>query len=339
MVFGDITRKGDKLAVGEDGFAATRTIRLYSVAARPPYKDDAPVYRCRLANPPAPATSRSAGRPTAPSLAYQAGGSIYTVHVGSIASGCTPRQAAPARCGRHLALLGPGRRCRRGARVEPFDRARRQHRRAVAVAGLALVSLTLGFGRGGEKGAQPSGTTALGCAGAGNETQPWARERREAARLEPASETVSTESPTTSERWIGGVHPSSPFWCDAPELLDPGARPRGSRRLLLERDDEEPTSPARRGTRGSPTRPRTSPRRATPPEALRVLEVGDVEERDLRAERLARGRRRPGRSRAGGRRRSGAGTRSSPGSPARRAPAASPGRRGRPCTAGRPAGR
>ena len=58
-------RRGDKLAVGEDGFAATRTIRLYSVAARPPYKDDAPVYRCRLANPPAAATSPSAGRRTA----------------------------------------------------------------------------------------------------------------------------------------------------------------------------------------------------------------------------------------------------------------------------------
>ena len=52
MVFGDITRNGDKLAVGEDGFAATRTIRLYAVAARPPYKDDAPTYRCRLTNPP-----------------------------------------------------------------------------------------------------------------------------------------------------------------------------------------------------------------------------------------------------------------------------------------------
>jgi hypothetical protein len=36
MVFGEATRRGDKLAVGEDGFAATRTIRLYAVTAAPP---------------------------------------------------------------------------------------------------------------------------------------------------------------------------------------------------------------------------------------------------------------------------------------------------------------
>jgi hypothetical protein len=65
IVFGDITRRGDKLAVGEDGFSVTRTIRLYSVGARPPYKDDAPTYRCRLGDPPpARATNRSAGHPT-----------------------------------------------------------------------------------------------------------------------------------------------------------------------------------------------------------------------------------------------------------------------------------
>ena len=56
MVFGDISRHGDKLAVGEDGFAATRTIRLYSVGARPPYRDDAPIYRCRLVDPPGTST-------------------------------------------------------------------------------------------------------------------------------------------------------------------------------------------------------------------------------------------------------------------------------------------
>jgi len=88
MVFGDITRKGDKLAVGEDGFAATRTIRLYSVASRPPYRDDAPVYRCRLASPPGDGYESVSWSPDGQSLAYQAGGSIYTVHVGEIASGC-----------------------------------------------------------------------------------------------------------------------------------------------------------------------------------------------------------------------------------------------------------
>ncbi len=89
MVFGDITRKGDKLAVGEDGFAATRTIRLYSVATRPPYSDDAPTYRCRLTNPPGAGFESVTWSPDGQSLAYEAGGSIYTVHVGGIANGCS----------------------------------------------------------------------------------------------------------------------------------------------------------------------------------------------------------------------------------------------------------
>ena len=80
---------GDKLAVGEDGFAATRTIRFYSVAARPPFKDDAPVYRCSLESPKGAGYESVSGRRTATSLAYQTGGSIYVVHVGSIANGCT----------------------------------------------------------------------------------------------------------------------------------------------------------------------------------------------------------------------------------------------------------
>ena len=106
IVFGDITRKGDKLAVGEDGFAATRTIRLYSVAARPPYQG-------RRAGLPLPARNPPGGRlrighlvARREILAYQAGGNIYTVHIGSIATGCAARQAAPARPRRHLPLLG-----------------------------------------------------------------------------------------------------------------------------------------------------------------------------------------------------------------------------------------
>ena len=89
MVFGDITRSGDKLAVGEDGFAATRTIRFYSVAARPPFKDDAPVYRCRLESPKGAGYESVSWSPDGTSLAYQTGGSIYVVRVGSIANGCT----------------------------------------------------------------------------------------------------------------------------------------------------------------------------------------------------------------------------------------------------------
>ena len=108
MVFGDITRKGDKLAVGEDGFAATRTIRLYSVAARPPYKDDAPVYRCRLANPPGDgyeSVSLVARRPVA-----RLPGRRQHLHRprrrdrGRLRRA---RQAAPARRRRHVALVGP----------------------------------------------------------------------------------------------------------------------------------------------------------------------------------------------------------------------------------------
>ena len=81
--------RGDKLAVGEDGFAATRTIRFYSVAARPPFKDDAPVYRCRLESPKGAGYESVSWSPDGTSLAYQTGGSIYVVRVGSIANGCT----------------------------------------------------------------------------------------------------------------------------------------------------------------------------------------------------------------------------------------------------------
>jgi hypothetical protein len=89
IMFGDITRRGDKLALGEDGFAATRTIRLYSVGARPPYKDDAPIYRCRLGNPPGGGYESVSWSPDGQSLAYEAGGNIYTIHVGAITVGCS----------------------------------------------------------------------------------------------------------------------------------------------------------------------------------------------------------------------------------------------------------
>ena len=88
MVFGDITRAGDKLAVGEDGFAATRTIRLYSIAARPPFKDDQPTYRCRLTHPPCAGFEFVTWAPDGRSLAFQAGGSIYTVQVGDLGTSC-----------------------------------------------------------------------------------------------------------------------------------------------------------------------------------------------------------------------------------------------------------
>jgi len=88
MVFGDITRGGDKLAVGEDGFAATRTIRLYSVAASPPFTDDAPAYRCSLDDPHGDGYESVSWSPDGQTLAYQAAGNIYTVRVGDIAGGC-----------------------------------------------------------------------------------------------------------------------------------------------------------------------------------------------------------------------------------------------------------
>jgi hypothetical protein len=95
MVFGDITRAGDKLAVGEDGFSATRTIRLYSVAASPPFTDDAPVFRCSLDGAPGDGYESVSWSPDGNSLAYQAAGNTYVVRVGNIAGGCgaigTPR--------------------------------------------------------------------------------------------------------------------------------------------------------------------------------------------------------------------------------------------------------
>jgi hypothetical protein len=110
IVFGDITRAGDKLAVGEDGFAATRTIRLYSVGARPPYKDDAPTYRCRLANPPGAGYESVSWSPDGQSLAYEAGGSIYTVHVGAIGAGCSLGKPQLLVAGGSSPSWGPARR-------------------------------------------------------------------------------------------------------------------------------------------------------------------------------------------------------------------------------------
>ena len=135
MVFGDITRRGDKLAVGEDGFAATRTIRLYSVAARPPYKDDAPSYRCRLSNPPGAGFESVSWSPDGQNLAYQAGGSIYTIRIGRITSGC-PELGRPR-------LLVRGGTSPSWGRGEPA--VERQALAALA-AGPALLSLTVGFG-------------------------------------------------------------------------------------------------------------------------------------------------------------------------------------------------
>ena len=94
MVFGDATRKGDKLAVGEGGFADTSSIRLYAVPARPPITPAAalPQYRCQITGKQFRSVSWS---PNGKSLAYEASGNIYVVRVGSLASGCaglgTPR--------------------------------------------------------------------------------------------------------------------------------------------------------------------------------------------------------------------------------------------------------
>jgi hypothetical protein len=91
MVFGDATRQGDKLAVGEDGFAATRTIRLYAVTAKPPIAPSAalPQYRCQLTAPPGKGFTSLSWSPNGRSLAYEAGGSIYVVRVGNITSACS----------------------------------------------------------------------------------------------------------------------------------------------------------------------------------------------------------------------------------------------------------
>lgn len=90
MVFGEATRKGDKLAVGEGGFAATRTIRLYAVTAKPPIAPGAasPQYRCRLASARGKGFASLSWSPNGKSLAYEAGGSIYIVRVGSLRNGC-----------------------------------------------------------------------------------------------------------------------------------------------------------------------------------------------------------------------------------------------------------
>ena len=64
------------------------------MAARPPYRDDAPTFRCRLANPPGAGYESVSWSPDGESLAYQAAGNIYTIHIGSIATGCDALGAA-----------------------------------------------------------------------------------------------------------------------------------------------------------------------------------------------------------------------------------------------------
>ena len=110
-------------------------------------------------------------------------------------------------------------------------------------------------------------------------------------------------------------------------------------RVLLERNDGQPRAgpPEERVVLALRLRPPLSERERVEPR--RVTQVGDVEQRRLRAERPVRRRRRPGRSRAGGRRPPGAGRPSSRGSSALPSRPAAPARTGRACRAGRPAGR
>ena len=110
MVFGDITRKGDKLAVGEDGFAATHTIRLYSVVGPPTVQG-------RRARLPLPAREPARRRlrirlvVTRRSVAHLPGRWQRLHHPRRRDRGRLrqARQSAPARRRRHLTLMGPGR--------------------------------------------------------------------------------------------------------------------------------------------------------------------------------------------------------------------------------------
>jgi hypothetical protein len=90
MVFGEVSRAGDKLAVGEGGFDATSSIRLYSLPAKPPISPGAPApeYRCELSGAPGNGYESLSWSPDGHSLAYAAGGSIFVVPVGDLAAGC-----------------------------------------------------------------------------------------------------------------------------------------------------------------------------------------------------------------------------------------------------------
>src|SRR5262245_25470850 len=54
--------------------------------------------------------------------------------------------------------------------------------------------------------------TGVGAGAAGNEAQPWSARLARLLDSTPASETVSTESPTTIDRRMVGVYPSDPGW-------------------------------------------------------------------------------------------------------------------------------
>lgn len=88
-IFGEVSRGGDKLAIGAGGIATAHSIRLYAVPAPPPISPGAalPEFRCELTGAPGDYESLS-WSPDGRSLAYAAGGSVYVVAIGDIASGC-----------------------------------------------------------------------------------------------------------------------------------------------------------------------------------------------------------------------------------------------------------
>ena len=133
--------------------------------------------------------------------------------------------------------------------------------------------------------AQPSGT-ATGCGGAGNAAQPCARAcsgRSRDARVGDR-EDAAADHERAADR---GVHWSPPASCSIrPRSCDPvRAADAEARAPLIERDDEEARlrPEEERVVVGLGLRPALAERRAAG--GASGAEVGDVEERDLRAER------------------------------------------------------
>jgi hypothetical protein len=89
--FGAISRRGDRLAIGEGGFVTTESLRLYTVPATPPApasQSSAPQIACRLENDDQ-AYQNVSWSPDGTQLAYESGGSIYVVSVADLSAGCS----------------------------------------------------------------------------------------------------------------------------------------------------------------------------------------------------------------------------------------------------------
>jgi hypothetical protein len=139
--FGAMSRRGDRLAIGEGGFVTTESLRIYTVPATPPApaaQTTPPQLACRLQDD-EHGYQNVSWSPDGSRLAYESGGSIYTLAVGDLSAGCAA-VGAPADV-RPAAPSGGGKPPRSAARCTVPRLTGRSLRRARALAARAHCAL------------------------------------------------------------------------------------------------------------------------------------------------------------------------------------------------------